>query len=348
MKILAISTIRNEGPFLLEWIAWHQMIGVTDFLVYSNDCADSSDLLLDRLADHGVLRHGYHEAPKEKSIHWNALNTAWSLDLHSSADWILISDLDEFPVIHAGSGLVDLIGALPEGTDAVALAWRLFGFNGVNSFQDIPVTSQFTRSSPEIMIHPIAGTFFKSFFRPKAFARPGIHRPKHRKDSQPNWVDGSGKPMPSHISNNDKRLSLLGAGEVRELVELHHYSVRSAQSFIVKSERGLPNHREKRVDLTYWIERNFNTQENTAALRFIPQLEQRIAVLKSLPGVAELHDISVAWHKQRFRDLIATPEGYSLYCQILLAQDSAVLPLQVQQSLLRLFGDVRQDPKQDD
>ena len=54
MKILSASTVRNEGPYLLEWIAWHQVLGVTDFLVYSNDCDDGSDLLLNRLAEHGA------------------------------------------------------------------------------------------------------------------------------------------------------------------------------------------------------------------------------------------------------------------------------------------------------
>ncbi|MEL7154928.1 MAG: glycosyltransferase family 2 protein, partial [Pseudomonadota bacterium] len=38
MKALAILTVRNEAAFLLEWLAHHQAVGFSDFLVFSNDC----------------------------------------------------------------------------------------------------------------------------------------------------------------------------------------------------------------------------------------------------------------------------------------------------------------------
>ncbi|MFY9211200.1 MAG: glycosyltransferase family 2 protein, partial [Aestuariivita sp.] len=36
MKFLAVMTVRNEGAFLLEWLAHHRATGFTDFLVFSN------------------------------------------------------------------------------------------------------------------------------------------------------------------------------------------------------------------------------------------------------------------------------------------------------------------------
>ncbi len=55
MKITAITCVKNEGPFLLEWIAFNRVIGVTDFLFYSNDCDDGTDKLLDAL-ENAALR----------------------------------------------------------------------------------------------------------------------------------------------------------------------------------------------------------------------------------------------------------------------------------------------------
>ncbi|WBU56438.1 glycosyltransferase family 2 protein [Paracoccus sediminicola] len=341
MKILSATTIRNEGPYLLEWIAWHQMLGVTDFLVYSNDCEDGSDRLLDLLDSHAVISHQRHDPPSGKSIQWSALHSAWRHDLRKRADWMLISDLDEFPVIHAGAGrLADLIGAVPADTDAIALPWRLFGANGRSDIADAPVTAQFNRAAPPGMIHPIAATFFKSLFRPKSFAGAGVHRPRHRKEQIPNWVDGSGLAMPSYIGERDKRLSLLGVHENRALAEMHHYSLRSAQGFMVKSQRGLPNRSSKRIDLAYWIERNFNAVENAAALRFQPALVQRIEALKALPGVADLHRSAIDWHRTRFRQIVATPQGYELFCRIRIAAESTVLPDAEQRTLLRMFSRV--------
>ena len=57
MSVLAITTMRNEAPFVLEWIAYHKHIGVTDCLIYTIDCEDGTDVLLDRLAALGVVPH---------------------------------------------------------------------------------------------------------------------------------------------------------------------------------------------------------------------------------------------------------------------------------------------------
>lgn len=46
-SICLVSPARNEGPYLLEWIAWHRMIGFDDIIVLTHDCTDGSDVLLD-------------------------------------------------------------------------------------------------------------------------------------------------------------------------------------------------------------------------------------------------------------------------------------------------------------
>ncbi|SDD41560.1 Glycosyl transferase family 2 [Paracoccus isoporae] len=342
MRLLSVTSVRNEAPYLLEWIAWQQLIGITDLLVYSNDCDDGTDRLLDRLAAEGVLRHAQAERRPGKSIQWSALKAAWQHELRRQADWMLISDVDEFPVIHAGEGrIADLLSSVPENADAIALAWRLFGAGGVARIVDRPTVETFIRCAPVGVMHPIAATFFKSLFRPAAFGGPGVHRPRHKKDSAPVWINGSGNPMDPVVAENDKRLSLIGTAEHRSLAEMHHYSLRSAQSYLVKSERGLPNRSDKRVDLGYWVERNFNSEENRAAQRHLPQLDARIEALKGLPGVGELHQAGFDWHRTRFRHLLARQPYYDLFCQILFASDSAVLTQSEQISLLRMFSKVK-------
>ena len=54
MKICSVLTVRNEGAFLLEWLAHHRAAGITDFVVLSNDCADGTDTMLD-VIDMGIL-----------------------------------------------------------------------------------------------------------------------------------------------------------------------------------------------------------------------------------------------------------------------------------------------------
>ena len=36
--VMAVSMMKDEAPFLLEWFAHHLAVGFTDILVYTNDC----------------------------------------------------------------------------------------------------------------------------------------------------------------------------------------------------------------------------------------------------------------------------------------------------------------------
>ena len=141
MSHLAILTVRNEGAFLLEWIAHHRAVGFDDFLVFSNDCNDGTDAILDRLAALGGLTHVRNDGPYDKGgIQFTALKAAAKLDQVRNAEWILPLDVDEFVNIHTGDGtLTALHDALPDAT-AITLTWRLFGNDGQVRFEDAPIT----------------------------------------------------------------------------------------------------------------------------------------------------------------------------------------------------------------
>lgn len=49
--------MRNEGQFILEWVAYFRTLGFDEILVMTNDCDDGSDKMLDRLEKMGELMH---------------------------------------------------------------------------------------------------------------------------------------------------------------------------------------------------------------------------------------------------------------------------------------------------
>ena len=63
MKIMAVTTQKNEGVFLLELIAYHKIIGFTDIVILSNDCEDGSDEMLDHLSKSGEIVHLRNDGP---------------------------------------------------------------------------------------------------------------------------------------------------------------------------------------------------------------------------------------------------------------------------------------------
>ncbi len=120
MRILAVTTLRSEAPYIVEWVAHMRAIGVTGLLVYTNDCDDGTDALLAVLAKQGVLHHIVQQVPKGTCPQWQALKVAWKHPLRKSCDWAVTCDVDEFINVHMGEGsLHDLIAAVPDQTDAM-------------------------------------------------------------------------------------------------------------------------------------------------------------------------------------------------------------------------------------
>ena len=50
-----MTAVRNEGLYLVEWLAYHRQLGVDAFFIYANDNDDGSDALLAALSRAGVV-----------------------------------------------------------------------------------------------------------------------------------------------------------------------------------------------------------------------------------------------------------------------------------------------------
>ena len=75
-----VGCMKNEGPYVLEWVAYHRAIGVDNFLIYTNGCADGTDEILTRLQELGHVQHRDNEDWKGKSPQQHALN-GWKIAL---------------------------------------------------------------------------------------------------------------------------------------------------------------------------------------------------------------------------------------------------------------------------
>ena len=92
---LGILTLRNEAAFLLEWLAHHKAVGLDHALVFTNDCQDGTDEMLDRLQELGHVTHVRNDGPYDKGgIQFTALKAAAKTKLVKQADWILPLDID--------------------------------------------------------------------------------------------------------------------------------------------------------------------------------------------------------------------------------------------------------------
>ena len=336
MKITIVTTMRNEGAHVLEWVAHHRAAGVSDFLVYVNDCEDGTEGLLALLPGVHVVRQSRVDKPPQ----WSALRSAWEHPVVKAADWVACIDSDEFINLdNSLDGIPDLLESV--GGDAILLPWRLFGSNAHVGLSDVPVTERFTRAAEPEMLYPAIGSYFKTLFRRDGpFRQLGVHRPKQKKTEVPVIIDGSGAAVPDQLAHNDGQIMHWGAPVSRDLVQLNHYSVKSAADFMVKRGRGLPNHVNKKIDLTYWVERNFNHVEEDSILSMRAATAAQEAEFLSIPGVRDAQEVARRWYREAFERAVSTPEGLKLFSRLQLAQGSAALPRKEALALIDAYGRV--------
>lgn len=311
-----VTCMKNEGPFILEWLAYHRAIGFDDVLVYTNDCTDGTDTMLDLLQDKGLVQHRQNPFRElDMKPQHAGLQAAQDEPIIRDAAWIAVIDVDEFINIKTGDGTLDaLFAALPDA-NMIAMTWRLFGNSDVHAYEDRFIIDQFTHCAPELCRKPHQAWGFKTLFQNIGlFKKLGVHRPKGLKSQlldNVHWVNGSGRPLPAQMYRNAWRSTAGTYGY--DLVQLNHYAVRSVESFLVKRDRGRVNHVDRDQGLSYWFRMNNNAERETSIQLRRDLLVAEHAKLMSDPDIAAAHTRSVQHHVEKIASLMSAGKNERFY-----------------------------------
>lgn len=303
------SAQRNEGPFLLEWIAYHKIVGFTDIQIWSNDCTDGSDVLLDQLAEHGEIVHRVHDPGPDRKPQMNAAEIAVNEGMFADGDWVMWLDLDEFLWVQPGAHRVDDLIAATGGARSISVAWRVFGDSGNAIWPGRHISDAFVMAAlRKLSKQPQFKTLFQ--WGPETIGLH-LHRPVLRqgatRESFP--AVGSNNAMMSDLFYNTDRnpphARIENYNRVYRLGQVAHFIARTPDLYEakkVKRGRGYraaglgPNNRhaiDKRL--------NRNEVEERCLLKHEPAVIAEMRRLFQLDGVASACD-AIEWFNFPERD----------------------------------------------
>lgn len=316
---LVVTAMRNEGPFILEWVAWQQMLGFEQILVLHNDCTDHSPQLLRQLQRHGVLTKHNHKPAQGRPPQVAALAAAREHRLVREATWMFICDVDEFLLIHKGDGTVAaLLGEGKPGFAGMAIHWLIYGDAGLSDWQDGLVHRKFIQAAHE---QTKQNNCFKSFVhRPLQYPKFGSHAP-HGWQGDGAWNDGARHwiladgtqldeyhPTKSHMNGTP-------TGQIsHKVAQVNHYILQEREKFTLKQGRKSAATLTERYTDDFQRRFNHNKVKNLTALKYQDKFDAAYARLLEIPGIRRLHHLCCAdFVAELCRDQGREPEADARY-----------------------------------
>lgn len=298
-----VSAMRNEGLWLLEWLAYHKAIGFDPIFVATNDCTDGSDLMLARLDEMGEAIHLPHSPPEGVSPQEAGCDLALAHPAMAEVEWLLHIDADEFLNVTCGGGMIgDLLDAVGEA-DCIAVTWKMFGSGGRRLWEggSVPETCTMAEARLRRQRQPLG----KCLFRPDRFGRIFAHLPKAPHSADVVLKNTKGEPMPTEALFHDRMVRHRAAPPrlfTWQNAAINHYAIRSLDVFLLKNHRGDGlgiEHRKYRRGSPFWINADRNEAPDETILRHLPAMREILARLRADPRLAQLE----AGALEAFRDL---------------------------------------------
>lgn len=282
-SITVCAIVKDERPYLIEWVSYYRLLGFDRLLLYSNDCTDGTDQLLDAMEKAGFVEHRRWPSRTGQIPQNSAYEDAvW----RCVTRWILFVDADEFLRLTEDRDVHQFLARFPEDVSAVAMSWRVFGSGGLKRFEPAPVIERFTRAAPAD--HP-SNRHVKSMAVATHVAAVGPHGVTL---SQGRYVAPNGKDIVL------ERNAFLRPPRLR-VAQINHYVVKSRAEFEAKRRRGNaavpPDQITDAVlrDDAFFAKHAAHDEEFTEILAWLPDVKAEMArigraILAIDPGLRPL------------------------------------------------------------
>lgn len=293
--VVILNTVKNEERYILEWVAYHRLIGVDGILLMDNDSTDSTPEILSALHKAGVVCgvawptvHPYEK--QQISAFANAVRALQAVD---ASEWLGFLDVDEFYVSREFGKFRDAIAGM-EPADAYHLTWQFFGSGGAEKREDGLIIERFQhrgafnhgknwQGKPLMKLQSVAGHYHHP------------HTVKLVEGSEYKFPNGAVFPgvLPQRTAPNGRELF---REKIRSapMLGIHHYAIRSREEFFEKVGKGRVNYRltENKIDMAdhenYFNGLDINDEHDSVLADMAEEVKAEMARISDLAGLERI------------------------------------------------------------
>ncbi|CAN5765155.1 hypothetical protein BH23CHL8_BH23CHL8_15570 [soil metagenome] len=255
-----VVIVRNEAPYLEEWLCYHLALGVEHVLLYDNGSDDELRQVVERYVNHGLLT----------LLHWPL--PGGQLDAYShalrffgpSVDWLAFIDVDEFIVPLADDDIPTFLARFPDAAD-IRVPRVDFGYSGHRQPPAGLAIEAYTGVANVFGRSPDQAPRVKTILQPRGVSAVGIHTATLADIP----VARDERPVPTRSVRQ-------GA---RDLAQVNHYYTRSFEEFEAKRFRGSATGRLPRPPVPFDLP---TLAQDTSAHRFVERTRAMLERMRSL------------------------------------------------------------------
>lgn len=191
------AIVKDEAPYLREWIEFHRLQGVEHFYLIDNDSSDETPEILAAYEEIGIATWSRLPGARAQMPAYMMALVRYGL----STSWMAFIDADEFLFVPDGEPLPSVLDDYA-AYGGVVVNWHMYGTSGHEQWAPGLVTERFTRRAADE--YP-PNVHVKSIVRPRrvlATLPPDPHSflykpPYHAVNSRGQRVDGPFNDPPS-------------------------------------------------------------------------------------------------------------------------------------------------------
>jgi hypothetical protein len=232
----ACVIVKDEVKYILEWVAYHEIIGFDKIIVYDNGSSDGTSNVLLSLEKIGRITYvswpSSHGTVPQQLAYNDALTRI-------STEWVAFLDIDEFLLLKSHLCMTDFLRSFSPSVGGIAVNWKMFGSSGHQTRTQALVIERFTKCA-NLDHGKYANSEYgfgwqvKSIVRPRSLERADIHLHVLKKPFS--YVNAIGQAYVEGSVNYD------GA-------QVNHYAVKSWEEYLDKTRKSRSN---LTPEASYW------------------------------------------------------------------------------------------------